>query len=111
MSTGSSLRGGFKIGGPIIPSLKIKGKHNLNRIIRDTHAGYSLKPTVPLTKSTEQLSKESSVNVTYKKYMGKRQGYYRYYYYKTYTQKKPEKTLVIGFPVFMQRKHKWEKEP
>ena len=91
---------------PIIPSHKIKGKHNLDKFIRDTHAGYTYKLNVPLNMKTEELERGSAVNVTYRKHMGKRKGYYRYYYYKTYTQKKPSARFAYGHPVFMQRKQK-----
>lgn len=97
--------------GPILPSLKIKGKHELNKEIRDIYAGYQKKPiiSVPRSMTTEELHKTASVDVDYKKHMGKKKGYYRYYYYKTYTQKKPGRGFILGFPAFMQRKHKWEK--
>ena len=97
----------------ILPSLKIRGKHKLDRIIRDTSAGYTKHIHVPLNKGTGELQRESGVNVSYKKFMGKKQGYYRYYYYRTYTQIKPgiRPTDIVAYnhPVMMQRKHKWEK--
>jgi hypothetical protein len=94
---------------PIIPSHKIKGKHKLDLFIRDTYAGYGNTVAVPLKTTTEDLHKKASVNITYKKQMGKRDDYYRYYYYKTYTQKKPERFFASSHPVFMQRKHKGDK--
>ena len=94
---------------PVIPSHKIKGKHKVNQFIRDTYAGYQRKTPIPLKMTTEELHRRSSVNVTVKKYMGKHDGYYRYYYYKTFTQKKPERVMAMSLPVFMQRKHKQEK--
>ena len=97
------------MGTPRLPSMKIRGKHKLDQHVRDTYAGYTTRINVPLHVTTEQLHKESMVNVTVEKKMGKKDDYYRYYYYKTYTQKKPEKTMAVSHPVFMQRKHKWER--
>lgn len=97
------------MGTPVIPSRKIHGKHKLDEYIRDVHAGYTTRVKVPLTTPTKDLAKESSVNVTYKKKMGKHDDYYRYYYYKAYTQKKPERLMAFSHPVFMQRKHKGDK--
>jgi len=90
---------------PVFPSRKIIGKNNLDRELRDIYAGYQTRPiiTVPIYTTTEDLHKKSTVNVTTKKYMGNKKGK-RYYYYRTYTQKKPGKNLVIGFPAIMQRR-------
>ena len=92
--------------GPVIPTLKIKGKHRLDETIRDIYAGYSRNITIPEKKTTEELHQQSPVDVTHKKFMGKKDDYYRYYYYKAYTKRKPDKRLVVGLPVMMQRKHK-----
>ena len=97
------------MGSPLVPTGKIRGKHKLDSIVRDLYAGFSTKISVPHQTTTEQLHKDSLVNVTTQKFMGKRKGYYRYYYYKAYAQKKPEKLFVTSHPVHMQRKHKWEK--
>lgn len=88
---------------------KIKGKHNLDQIIRDIHAGYGRRPAVPLNISTDQLARESMVNINYQKHMGKREGYYRYYYYKAHVEMKKGMPIALQHPVMMQRKHKWEK--
>jgi hypothetical protein len=97
--------------GAILPSLKIRGKHNLDQEIRDIYAGYNHKPliTVPKETTTDELRKNATVDVKYKKHMGKHKGYYRYYYYKTYTEKRPGYGIIFGLPAIMQRKHKWEK--
>lgn len=97
--------------GYIAPTQKIKGKHKLNSIIRDIHAGYSNKTVIPLDMTTEQLSRKSSVDVTYKKFMGKKHGYYRYYYYKAYTRMKPTAKIALGHPVNIQRKHRYRGDP
>ena len=95
----------------MIPTMKIKGKHKLDQIIRDIHAGYGKRISIPLDIDTEQLAKESSVDVIYEKKMGKRQGYYRYYYYKAYSKMKPSARIAIQHPVMMQRKHKRSTRP
>lgn len=94
---------------PIIPSPRLTGKHRLDRFIRDTYAGYSNKVTVPKETTTEELHKESSINIYYKKFMGKKKGYYRHYYYRYYSQKKPGCVMAISKPTIIQRNHKWRR--
>jgi len=88
------------------PTLKIRGRKKLDSIMRDIHAGYSRKHLLAKEDSSlEQLKRDSSVSVTYKKFMGKKHGYYRYYYYRAYTQMKPDTKVAVGHPAWMQRKH------
>jgi hypothetical protein len=88
------------------PSPKIKGKHNLNRYMRDVYAGFSTRLDVPIQTKNEELSKKSTVDISYEKKMGKRRGYYRYYYYVAKTSKKPSVFFASPHPVMMQREKK-----
>jgi len=92
-----------------VPSQKIKGKHNLDRYIKDVHSGFTWRVTTPHHEPLEQTIKRSNVDITYKKHMGKKDDYYRYYYYKAYTKLRKGKFFAYPHPVHMQRKHKWEK--
>jgi hypothetical protein len=92
-----------------VPSSPIRGKHKLDQYIKDTYAGFSWRTHVPYTEPLEQTHKRSNVDITYKKHMGKKDDYYRYYYYKTYTKMKPDKFIAYPHPIIMGHKNKKEK--
>ena len=89
-----------------IPTRKIKGRHKLDSVMRDIHAGYGKHILIKENMSLGQLEQESNVEIPYKKFMGKREGYYRYYYYKAYPRMKKSARIAVGHPVIIQRKHK-----